>query len=351
MFFCYLCAVKVQNYSKFRALANAIYQLTVSQKSFYRYNMAKGHYERVYPSARTRAWILLRQFGWIAALAVGLVAVLFSILEFPRERRQRLQIERMQARLEVLNRQADEALAVMEDIADRDNNFYRAIMQAEPLSRPRRLAGLERQRNFDSLDSLSDASLLKTVGNKLEQLDRMIYSQIQSFDYLAQTSTDQKDRISHTPAIQPVPQKYLRTMASGYGVRVDPVYGTSKFHEGMDFSAPVGTPVYATADGTVRTASWQGAYGNMVEINHGFNYTTRYAHMSKINVKAGQTVHRGDLIGLVGNTGKSTGPHLHYEVRYRGAPQNPVNYYFYDLTPAQYDEIIRLADNAGHVMD
>jgi murein DD-endopeptidase MepM/ murein hydrolase activator NlpD len=140
-------------------------------------------------------------------------------------------------------------------------------------------------------------------------------------------------------------------MASGYGYRVDPVYGTTKFHEGMDFSAPQGTPVYATGDGTVIHSSWESAYGNLIEINHGYNYVTRYAHLSEILVRNGQTVKRGDLIGKVGNTGKSTGPHLHYEVRLRGEPQNPVNYYFFDLTPAQYDEMIRLAENAGHVMD
>ncbi len=189
------------------------------------------------------------------------------------------------------------------------------------------------------------------VRNKLDRLDQMVYTQIKSFDYLAAMADSNKTRTAHMPAIQPVPEKYLRTMASGYGARRDPIYGTMKFHEGMDFSAPVGTPVYATADGTVRSSAWQSSYGNMVEIDHGFNYTTRYAHLSKLIAKPGQKVSRGDLIGLVGNTGKSTGPHLHYEVRYRGAPQNPVNYYFYDLTPEQYDEIISLAENAGHVMD
>ena len=179
--------------------------------------------------------VQMRQFGWAAAVVIALVAVLFSLLEFPRERRLREQNERLEARLEILNRQADEALAVMEDIAERDNNFYRVMMQAEPLGRSRRLAGLERQRNIDRLDSLSDAKLVSTVENKLDQLDRMIFSQIQSFDFLADEATGQKDRIAHTPAIQPVPEKYLRTMASGYGVRVDPVYGTTKFHEGMDF--------------------------------------------------------------------------------------------------------------------
>ena len=140
-------------------------------------------------------------------------------------------------------------------------------------------------------------------------------------------------------------------MASGFGYRRDPIYGTTKFHEGMDFSAPVGTPVYATGDATVQSASWESGYGNMIVLNHGFGYTTRYAHLSDMVVRTGQSVKRGDLIGHVGNTGKSTGSHLHYEVRFRGAPQNPVHYYFMDLTPDQWDEMIRQADNAGHVMD
>lgn len=323
----------------------------MSQKTFFRYNAVSGQYERVYPSRMRRMLVQVQQLGWIAAVAIAMLAVLFSVLEFPRERRLRQENERLKARLELLGRQADEALAVMEDVAERDNNFYRVMMQAEPLSRSRRLAGLERRRSFERLDSLTDSRLVASVENKLDQLDRMLYSQIESFDYLADEASTQKDRIAHTPAIQPVPEKFLRTMASGYGVRVDPVYGTAKFHEGMDFSAPSGTPVYATADGIVATASWQGAYGNMIELKHGYNYTTRYAHLSKLAVRPGQSVRRGDLIGAVGNTGKSTGSHLHYEVRYRGVPQNPVNYYFFDLTPSQYDEIILLAENAGHVMD
>lgn len=236
-------------------------------------------------------------------------------------------------------------------MAERDNNFYRVMMGSEPMGNAARYAGLERQRNYDRLDSMADNRLVHGLSLKLDRLDQMIFSQSSSFDYLAGETRRQQQRISHIPAIQPVPERFLRAMASGYGVRHDPIYGTTKFHEGMDFSAPIGTPVYATADGRVATASWQGLYGNLIEIDHGFNYLTRYAHLSRIEVQPGQEVHRGDLIGRVGNTGKSTGPHLHYEVRHRGAPQNPVNYYFYDLTPEQYDQIIRMAENAGHVMD
>ena len=323
----------------------------MSQKVFFRYNQATEQYERVYPDRRQRLIAAWRPYLWAILVVMVLALMLYAVGDSPRERELREANEQLQQRIELLNRRADQALSVMEDIAERDNNFYRVMMQAEPLTPAQRYAGLERQRNFNRLDSLADNRLLANVDLKLDRLDRMLVSQIKSFDYLAAEASGQKDRTAHIPAIQPVPEKYLRTMASGYGVRRDPVYGTMKFHEGMDFSAPIGTPVYATADGTVTTASWQSAYGNMVEINHGYNYTTRYAHMSKIIARPGQAVKRGDLIGLVGNTGKSTGPHLHYEVRYRGAPQNPVNYYYYDLTPEQYDEIIRLAENAGHVMD
>ena len=140
-------------------------------------------------------------------------------------------------------------------------------------------------------------------------------------------------------------------MASGYGYRRDPIYGTGRFHEGLDFAADTGTPVYATADGKVVHADWQSGYGNLLEIDHGYGYVTRYAHLSKFKVKEGDEVKRGDLIAETGNTGKSTGPHLHYEVRYRNSPQNPINYYFMDITPEEYDNMIRQAENAGHVMD
>lgn len=320
-------------------------------KVFYRYNPATEQYERVYPNSRERFWVLARPYIWAIVTVVCVCLLIYQITETPREKALRVRNERLQAAVDVLETRADRAITVMEDLAERDNNFYRAMMQAEPMSAAKRYAGLERERQADSIASLPDVELVGRVENKLDRLDRMVYSQIKSFDYLASLADSQKIRTTHMPAIQPVPEKYLRTMASGYGVRRDPVYGTMKFHEGMDFSAPPGTPVYATADGTVYSSGWNGAYGNMIEIDHGFNYTTRYAHLSKLIARNGQQVKRGDLIGLVGNTGKSTGPHLHYEVRYRGAPQNPVNYYFYDLSPEQYDEIIRLAENAGHVMD
>lgn len=323
----------------------------MTRNTFYRYNPATDSYDRVYPDKWHRCRAVLNQCVWGVIVGLAVFIVAYNCIDFPREKELKQANERLEGQLELLNRRTDEALSVMDNIAARDNNFYRVVMQTEPLTSAARYAGLERQRYYDQLDSISDPMLVKLVTDKLDQLDNMIYNQIKSFDFLCTQLTTSSDRISHIPAIQPISSKYLKTMASGYGYRTDPIYGTTKFHEGMDFSADIGTPVYATGDGVVKEAKWNSGYGNMVEINHGFNYVTRYAHLSKMTVRAGQSVKRGDLIGRVGNSGKSTGPHLHYEVRYHGVPQNPVNYYFMDLTAQQYDEMIQQAENAGHVMD
>lgn len=321
------------------------------QKTFYRYNPQTEQYDRVFPSRGARLWAMARQYVVGAGIGLAVFLIAYYMLDFPREKELRAANEALEQRLEMLSRRSDEALAVMEDIAARDNNFYRVLMHADPLGPAARFAGLERQRYYSALDSMSDVALVKTVTDKLDRLDNMLYAQVKSFDYLRERSGDLADRISHIPSIQPISEKYLNTMASGYGYRRDPIYGVTRFHAGMDFASDTGTPVYATGDGTVTYSDWRSGYGNCIEISHGYDYMTRFAHLSEMLVKNGQAVKRGDLIGRVGNTGKSTGPHLHYEVRFKGEPQNPVNYYFMDLTPEQYDEMIRQAENAGHVMD
>jgi murein DD-endopeptidase MepM/ murein hydrolase activator NlpD len=186
---------------------------------------------------------------------------------------------------------------------------------------------------------------------KLDVLSKQLYIQSKSFDDVVEMCKNRDEMMLCIPAIQPVPNKDLTRMASGYGRRIDPVYGTMKFHEGMDFSAPMGTDIYATGNGTVIHVGWETGYGNTVEIDHGFGYMTRYGHMSAFDVKVGQKVVRGELIGKVGNTGKSIGPHIHYEVHVKGAVVNPVNYYFMDLDADQYDKIIQLAANHCKVFD
>lgn len=319
----------------------------MSKKVYYRYNDKSGSYERVYPSRRSRWLATLGHLLVSLTLGALVFIALNGVIDLPKERMLRSENRRLNDELELLNARMDRAQSVMTDLAERDNNFYRVMMQADRISDAKRYAGLERS----GLGALNDKSLASTLNDKMNLLEREIVVQSQSFDELRKLALSRADRLSHIPAIQPVSEAKLKQMASGYGRRVDPVYGTVKFHEGMDFACDVGTPVYATGDGTVTAADWHSGYGNRIDINHGFGYTTRYAHLSKISVRPGQTVRRGDLIGLSGNTGKSTGPHVHYEVRLKDVPQNPVNYYFYDLTPEEYAAMIEHAENAGHVMD
>lgn len=319
----------------------------MSKKVYYRYNEQTRSYERVYPSRRSRWLATVGHVLLSLLLGTGVFMIFDGVIDLPKERMLRAENRRLKEDMELLNARMDRAQAVMSDLADRDNNFYRVMMQADRISDAKRYAGLERS----SLRSLSDNSLASTLNEKMNLLEREIVVQSQSFDELRKLALTRADRLSHIPAIQPVNEANLKQMASGYGLRVDPIYGTVKMHEGMDFACDIGTPVYATGDGTVAAAGWHSGYGNRIEINHGFGYTTRYAHLSKIAVRAGQSVKRGDLIGYSGNTGKSTGPHVHYEVRLKDVPQNPVNYYFYDLTPEEYAAMIEHAENAGHVMD
>jgi len=319
----------------------------MSKKVYYRYNEQSGSYERVFPSRRSRRLATLGHIALSLTLGSMVFFALNGVIDLPKERMLRAENRQLNDELGLLNARMDRALSVMDDLADRDNNFYRVMMQADRISDAKRYAGLERS----SLGSLNDNSLATTLNDKMNLLEREIVVQSRSFDELRKLAMSRADRLSHIPAIQPVSEANLKQMASGYGRRVDPIYGTVKMHEGMDFACDIGTPVYATGDGTVSAADWHSGYGNRIDINHGFGYLTRYAHLSKIAVRAGQAVKRGDLIGYSGNTGKSTGPHVHYEVRLKDVPQNPVNYYFYDLTPEEYAAMIEHAENAGHVMD
>ncbi len=323
----------------------------MSRKVFYRYNANTDNYERVYPSWKTRLSVIARHLLSGIGIGILLFLLVYYWIDFPREKMLKQENESLVTEIKILNKRIDRALSVMDDIATRDNNFYRVMMQADRITDAQRYAGLEKTNRYEYLNNLSDAELIKNVSTKMDRLERQIYTQSKSFDKLKELAGQQQDRIAHIPAIQPISELDLRQMASGYGYRVDPVYGTAKFHEGMDFASAIGTPVYATGDAVVESAKWHSGYGNLIILDHGYNYTTRYAHLSEIKVTAGQKVKRGDLIGKVGNTGKSTGAHLHYEVRYKGQPQNPVNYYFYDLTPEQYNDMIIQAENAGHVMD
>ena len=316
----------------------------------YRYNPDTDNFERIYPSFRSR---LVKGSVFIAcAAAFGfLFYILASLITgSPNEESLRRENAQLKSQYNVLNRRLDNSLKVMSDIQNRDDNFYRVMLQMDPMTHSQRFAGLDNEQRYREIRKLPDGGLVKLLTQRLDLFDRQLYAQSISFDQLRTEADKQKYKIAHIPSIIPINIKDY-TMSSGYGYRRDPVYGSTKFHAGLDFAAKTGTPVFATADGTVESAGRESGYGNCIDITHGYNYLTRYAHLSEIMVKAGQQVKRGEMIGKVGSTGKSTGPHLHYEVRFKDEPQNPVNYYFMDLSPEQYAEMVREAENAGHVMD
>lgn len=285
-----------------------------------------------------------------AAIGTIIYVLMFYVLDAPTERNLREENKELKSQYAILEKRLDRSLKVMEDIQKRDDNFYRVMMQMDPLTRNMRYAGLDNSSKTTGMASLNDAELVNSMTRSVDLLERQIYAQSLSFNQLQTEARQQKDKISHIPSVLPMLKKDF-TMSAGFGYRRDPIYGTAKFHEGLDFSAPTGTPVYATADGTVEVADRKANYGNCIDIDHGYNYSSRYAHLSQMLVQPGQKVKRGELIGKVGSTGRSSGSHLHYEVRFKGEAQNPVNYNFMDMTPKEYADFTQAAENAGQVMD
>lgn len=319
---------------------------------YYKYNDKTKTYDRVYPNRRSRLLTYLRNTLLWALIGVGGYFIALLIWGTPEDAEDlREENARLQTQYEVLSQRLDEAMEVMEDIRQRDDNLYRVMFMADPVSDDVRNATYAGTNRYKELEDLDNAALVTATTQKLDMLARKLYIQSKSFDEVVDFYKNHEDMLRHLPAIQPVSNKDLKRTASGFGYRIHPIYQTRIFHDGMDFSCDIGTPVYATADGVVKNARWERGYGYIVTIDHGYGYETRYAHLKSFNVKRGQKVVRGETIALSGNTGRSSGPHVHYEVLQRGRPVNPANYYFMDLNADQYDEMIRMANNHGKVMD
>ena len=300
---------------------------------------------------RQRVMSYLRRLFVGMGLGAGSFIVLLLIFGSPSEKDLRMENSRLQAQYHILSSRLDESLQVMKGLQQRDDNLYRVMMQADPVADALRTPSYNKTNRYEDLMELPSAKLVVNTTQKMDLLERQLYIQSKSFDEVFALCKKHDEMLECIPAIQPVSNKDLKQTASGYGTRIDPIYKTVKFHSGMDFSANVGTPVYATGNGVVRKAGWEGLYGNCIQIDHGFGYVTRYAHLSKIDVRVGQKVVRGETIGKVGTTGKSTGPHLHYEVMVKGQIVNPVNYYFMDLNADDYDRMVEIAANHGKVFD
>lgn len=317
----------------------------------YTFNPKTLTFERVERSARE----LLRHIFGMSLSSLLLAIVFFALFIFffpsPREKQILQRNDFLQAQYQLLSDEVDQMQRVLTDLEQRDNQLYRALLQAEPIPLNVRLGATAGTAYYDSIARMSDLQLAADLTKKIDVLRNIVYTQIQSYDEVLDLAKNQEVRMENLPAIQPVLNKDLTRLASGYGWRIDPVYHTRRFHEGMDFTAPTGTDVYATGNAKVVFAGWRQGYGNCIILDHDFNYQTLYAHLHKALVRPGQRVRRGDVIGLVGNTGKSTGPHLHYEVHFKGRAVDPRNFYFQDLSPEDYDRMVQLSNNAGQMLD
>lgn len=321
------------------------------RKVYYVFNPTTRTYDRVYPNLAQRFLTILRRI-LLFVIFGGLSFLMFYLLvETPSMKDVQEENSNLLAQYRILSQRLDDAMEVLEDIQQRDDNMYRVMLNAEPVSKVARNAGYGGTNRYDELMNMSNSELVVLTTQKMDMLAKQLYVQINSFDELVHMSSEQEDYLRHLPAIQPISNRDLKRTASGYGYRIDPVYKVRKYHRGMDFACDVGTPVYATADGVVVAAKWLQGYGRTVEIDHGYGYRTLYAHLNKFSVKKGQKVVRGEQVALSGNSGKSTGPHLHYEVIVKGKPVNPINYYFMDLDAEGYDEMLRIAENHGKIYD
>ena len=323
------------------------------RKNYYTFNPDTRTYDRVYPNTAQRFLTILRRallfiiFGGSSFLVFHIFVDKPSVEQLENENSQIL------AQYKILSKRLDDAMLVLQDIQQRDDNLYRVMLDAEPISADVRNAGYGGTNRYDELLKMDNSELLVETTQKIDLLEKQLYMQIKSFDEIVALDKDSKTRLRHTPAIQPISNRDLKRTASGYGYRIDPVYNVRTFHKGMDFSCDKKTPVYATADGVIESAKWMSGYGYTVIIDHGYGYKTLYAHLldKKFLVKKGQKVLRGEQIALSGNSGKSTGPHLHYEVIAKGNHVNPINYYFMDLDADGYDQMLQMAENHGKIYD
>ena len=293
-------------------------------------------------------------FFSIAAAAFGVVFYLLGDMYFdsPKDRRLKRELDNMVLQYELMNGKVEQLAEVLGDIEKRDDETYRTIFEAGPIPSEVRNAGFGGANRYKNLEGFANSELLIDTRKKLDQVAKRAYVQSKSFDDVVEMARNKEKMLASIPAIQPVANNDLKKMASGYGYRIHPIYKVRKMHWGTDFSAKTGTPIYATGDGRVITyKNSRSGYGKHIVIDHGYGYQTLYAHMSKIDVRKGQRVKRGDVIGYIGSSGRSTAPHLHYEVIKDGKKINPINFFFNDLSPEEYESMLELSSHSNQSFD
>jgi murein DD-endopeptidase MepM/ murein hydrolase activator NlpD len=299
--------------------------------------------------------LLLRLLAYLTGsiiIAVIYWVVFASFFDSPKEKALRREVAQLTIQYDLIHMEMSNIEKVLDDLQTTDDNLYRTIFEAEPIPATLRAGGVGGVVRYKELEGYSNSRLVIETAGRLDRIRKKVYVQSKSFDDLIALAKEKEDMMRCIPAILPIFNKDLTRTASGYGLRIHPYYKITKFHYGMDFTAPSGTDVYATGNGVVyEVSSSKRGLGNNIMIDHGFGYVTVYAHLERFNVRKGQKVKRGDIIGYVGNTGMSLAPHLHYEIKINGLNVNPVNYYFNDLTAEDYEKIIEIASKTGQSFD
>ena len=322
------------------------------KKIKYFYNTHTLRYEKLEVPLRVK---LLRVFGFLATALFTSVIISYFAFRFvgsPSEKLLRIQNSELKDRFQALNAEVKNMQDQMGELERRDNTVYRSIFEADPIPDSARAKAQETQKELARLASIGDDELSYSIQQAVANLTQRMKVQARSYNEINDLIKNKEKILAATPAIQPVSNQDLSRIASGFGIRIDPVYKTTKMHAGLDFAAPQGTPIYATADGVVKLAGFsEGGYGNHVIIDHGYGYETLYGHMVRVKSRTGEKVKRGEVIGYVGSTGKSTGPHCHYEVHKNGQKLDPVYFFYNDLSPAQFNELLKRAKASNQSFD
>lgn len=318
----------------------------------YYYDSDTLSYQKIKPKkgVKVRNFVIMLLAAFIFMI-IGYV-VLTPLFESPKEKQLKRELEFVMLNEELHSKKIDQMEKVLQEIQNRDNNIYRLYFEVNPIPEEQRKAGFGGVNRYKTLEGFDNSEMIVDVTRNMDVLTKQLYVQSKSLDEIVKLAEDKEKLLAAIPAIQPVKNEDLSRMASGYGWRTDPFTKARKMHWGMDFTAPRGTPVYASGDGEIARADQNAAgYGKHIRIDHGFGYISLYAHLSKYNVRVGQKVKRGDLIGFVGNTGRSQAPHLHYEIFKNGSKVNPINFYYGNLTPEEFEAMQKAAQIEGQSLD
>ena len=307
------------------------------RKTGYHFNPETLSYDKIHLTFKKRLGKFCVKVFQTLSLALIIFFVVSVLIDSPKEKALKREKAELLAQYELLDEQIERLDEVLQNLENRDDNIYRVIFESEPIDASIRRAGSGGVDKYEMLKHMPNADIVINTHKKLDELSKAVYIQSKSYDEIESLAKNKIDMLASIPAILPVSMNNPSVhFSSSFGYRIHPIYKTKKLHAGMDFAGPIGTPIY---------------YGKCILIDHGFNYQTQYAHLDSYNVKKGQKVKRGDIIGYMGNTGQSTGPHVHYEVLKNGVAVNPINYYFNDLSADEYDQLVAEANNNGQSMD